>query len=465
MRRILMSLATLALCQLMLAAAANASVQFSSTNFTVSQTAGVATITVSRSSGIGDEDYVRYGVHRLDGIDHLDYLAVGGMLHFMPGQTEASVTVPIVRHYFSGPAVHADVFLYGSWPQALGEPNNATLTILHDAPLDVRNPLNPLDLSPAPANGNVLQGAHFQAYPTTGPAGMAAHTFRHSDPWWARELQVIAEQPYTQRFGRWTKRPQVQVFEWMEDSYLADPGAVPLLSSYYLTHGACNMGHQMVTPSDVTTYERWINGVAAGIGTFRAVFFLEMDSMMSMDCLTWQSQLRRSAELRYAITRLERDPHVVVYMDAAAGDALVPSKVARRLNRAGVHLAQGFFVNATHYDWTSTELLYGQTIARALGGTAHFVVNTGTNGRGPWNAGPDPLCNPPGRGLGARATTSTGYQWADAFVWMLSPGERTGACRGAPSTAFWPAYAVGLVRRANYNVTGPRQRFLVRRQS
>jgi endoglucanase len=68
------------------------------------------------------------------------------------------------------------------------------------------------------------------------------------------------------------------------------------------------------------------------------------------------------------------------------------------------------------------------------------------------------LCNPPGRGLGPW-TTTTGYRWADAFFWMSTPGSSGGACRpGAPPTAtYWPAYAVMLVRNADYQVSGPRE--------
>jgi endoglucanase len=94
-------------------------------------------------------------------------------------------------------------------------------------------------------------------------------------------------------------------------------------------------------------------------------------------------------------------------------------------------------------------------------------VSTGGNGRGPLvpadrgRDGNEVLCNPPGRGLGPW-TTSTGYMWADAFIWMTVPGNSGGPCRpGAPSTAvFWPAYAEMLVQNAMYRVTGPFERLI-----
>ena len=93
------------------------------------------------------------------------------------------------------------------------------------------------------------------------------------------------------------------------------------------------------------------------------------------------------------------------------------------------------------------------------------MVNTGENGRGPLrprdivHQGNEVLCNPPGRGLGPLPTTSTGFRGVDAFAWMSRPGESGGPCRpGAPNTAvYWPAYALMLVRDADFTVRWPRR--------
>jgi endoglucanase len=120
---------------------------------------------------------------------------------------------------------------------------------------------------------------------------------------------------------------------------------------------------------------------------------------------------------------------------------------------------QGFFVNSTHFDWTSHEIRYGEEISRLTGGK-HFVVNTAENGRGPLiprnrvKEGNEILCDPPGRGLGPLPTFNTGYPNVDAFAWIAYPGRSGGACRpGAPATGvFWPQLAVQLVRHADYAV-------------
>ncbi len=92
-----------------------------------------------------------------------------------------------------------------------------------------------------------------------------------------------------------------------------------------------------------------------------------------------------------------------------------PRDAAQYLRASGVAKIQGFFLNATHFDWTSREIRYGSQISRLTGGK-HFVINTGENGRGPLRPrtsstpGNEVLCNPPGRGLGPLPTANTGYR-------------------------------------------------------
>jgi len=166
------------------------------------------------------------------------------------------------------------------------------------------------------------------------------------------------------------------------------------------------------------------------------------------------------AELHDAINILtQNNPRLVIYLDGGAADALPAWKTARLLRRTGVSQIQGFFLNSTHFDWTSHEIRYGEQISRLTGGK-HFVVNTGENGRGPLRPanivtqGMEVLCNPSGRGLGPKPTTNTGYRNVDAFAWTSNPGESGGPCvAGAPPTgAYWPAYGLMLVRNALFGV-------------
>jgi endoglucanase len=228
-----------------------------------------------------------------------------------------------------------------------------------------------------------------------------------------------------------------------------------MIATYRLVDGHC--GNWADPPADQTSYHNFISDFARGIGHYRAVLFLEMDSLITVDCLTPYGVAVRMHELRDAIDVLTATcPHLIIYLDAGSADAVSPWRTARLLRRAGVANIQGFFLNSTHFDWTANEIRYGEAISRLIGGR-HFVVNTGENGQGPLHPpnpvqqGNEVLCNPPGRGLGPLPTAYTGIPNVDAFAWTSNPGESGGACvPGAPGTGrYWPAYALMLVRNAN----------------
>ncbi|MGZ4299006.1 MAG: glycoside hydrolase family 6 protein [Solirubrobacteraceae bacterium] len=459
-------------CQLALSTAAHAAVHLSSTRYAVSEIDPQATITVQRTGSLPGDEYVRYGTHRANAVAGIDYRNVSGTLHFAPGQAQATFTIPIITRDWRGPSVHAAVYLYGSWPEKLG-PHDAKLIIEHNAALDLRDPTDPLELSGVPnAAGNLLAGAAFYADPHHSPAAMAARRLRRRHPREAGMIQAIADQPFTDRFGAWNgPSPAGAVFQFLRNADVQQPAAIPTLATYWIVDGQCARHGSADSPARVAAYERFINGLSQGIGNFRAVLFLEMDSLITTPCLHGHALAVRMQEIQYAVTTLEQNPHLVVYVDAGAGDALSYKSAARLLVREGVHQAQGFFLNSTHFDWTTSEIAYGQRLSRALGG-AHFVISTSDNGQGPLRPhdrvhhGNEILCNPPGRGLGPRPTTSTAYAFTDAFAWIALPGKSGGACgpgvKAPPTGDFWPAYAVGLVRHANYNITGPGKRRLTR---
>jgi endoglucanase len=317
---------------------------------------------------------------------------------------------------------------------------------------------NPPGIRAVSPGGNPLAGATFFIDRDSGAASRQAQAWRWSHPQWASLLDVIAGQPGTQRFGGWNgPDPQGDVSAYLARAAGQEPGTVPMISTYRVVNGHC--GNYTPPPSEMAAYDRWISGFARGIGNRRAVLFLEMDSLITMGCLSPRGVTLRAHELRDAIAALSFCPHLVTYLDAGAADAGQPSRVARLLRRAGVALIQGFFLNSTHFDWTSKEVRFGERVSRLIGGK-HFIVNTGENGQGPIvprdrvHKGNEVLCNPPNRGLGPRPTTNTGYPNVDAFAWTSNPGESGGQCvPGAPPTgAYWPQYAIGLVRHANFDV-------------
>ena len=422
--------------------------------YTAHENQGNLDITIQRTGDLSQAEHVGYGVKRQDAQPGIDFEAIANTyVTLQPGQSSYSFQVPIIDQGINATPVQALAYLYGSWPDSLGANSNSPVTILHDDPLAPRDGTNPLGV-PAPVNGNLLAGAKLYVDPNS-PAALAQQQYAQSNPAWAGLLGDIAGAPGAHRFYMWNMGSTVegQVAHYLEGTQLQQPGTTVMLSTYTLVHDHCGY---TATPSMQATYDNFIQQVATGIGNYHVVFFLEPDSLITTPCLTQAQLAIREAELRYAVSALEADPHVLVYLDGGAADAVPAGRQAQLLRAAGVGQAQGFFLNSTHFDWMTSELKYGAQISKLLGG-AHFIVNSGENGRGPVRpanrvkSGNEVLCNPPGRGLGPLTVSQgiaqqTGYANADGFLWFTNPGGSGGQCvPGAPPTgAFWPAYAVML---------------------
>jgi endoglucanase len=462
-------LAVLALAALAAPSAASAApldllgFRISSPLLFVNENAGSAVIEVDRLN-TSMEAQVRYIALPLTAEKNVDFTPVKGMIDFQAGQASATFEVPIVDHGLPGLPKTLTVSLFGPSPIGLGIPSTAVLTILNNdtAPVLTKDPLNPLGLGTPPPATAPLAGATPFVEPQS-LASNAATQYQNSNPTWSQALNVIARQPNVQRYGNWNgPNPGLKVSQYLSRASVLQPGTVPEIATYYVVdakRAARQRGHYSDPRWRQNAYHRWISSLATGIGSSRVIVFLEMDSLITVGSLSRHGLAVRLAELHDAVNVLSQLPRAVIYLDAGAGDAVPAAKTASMLRRAGVSQIQGFFVNSTHFDWTSHEIHYGQKISRLTGGK-HFVVNTAENGRGPLvpssrvKDGNEILCNPPGRGLGPLPTFDTGQPNVDAFAWIAYPGRSGGQCRpGAPPTGFfWPQLAVELVRNANFAV-------------
>jgi endoglucanase len=331
----------------------------------------------------------------------------------------------------------------------------AALLLLASAPARATLAPNPFGTVPAPPRENPLVGARWFVDRQWGLAARQVDAWRRSHPDWARIMEKIAAQPEAKRFGGFTANVQDTVHRFIVRAAQQGPGTVPILVVYRLQHVHC--GRHGDSRGERLAYRRWIDGFARAVGAHRGVIFLEPDALISVGCLSGSGLRTRLGELRYAGAKLAALPRSVVYVDAGAADALPYRRAAALLRAAGVARLNGFFLNATHYDWTSNELRYGNRISRLIG-FKHFVVSTAVNGNGPLRPrsrvrfGNEVICNPPGRALGPPPSTNTGDPLADAFIWIGNPGRSGGACHpGDPPNGTWyPQYALGLAERAHW---------------
>ena len=302
------------------------------------------------------------------------------------------------------------VSLFGPSPIRMASPHKAVLTILDNDPVTPHDPQNPLELPSAPGAANPLVGASFFVDPHSEVANAARRY---------PALKTISSQPGAARFGSFSfghngvPNIATAVSRYLTRALVEEPGTVPLLATYRVVHRLC--GHASDSRADIASYEGFTDGFAKGIGSYRAVLFLEMDSIITMGCLSRHGQTVREHELQYAINTLTANcPHLVIYLDAGAADALPARLAARYLLRSGLGC---------------TRPARAARLAR----------------------GNEVLCNPPGRGLGSRPTADTGFPMSGGRRGPRPLVPRVSTCSRGRPTVFWPAYALMLVRNADFN--------------
>jgi endoglucanase len=347
-----------------------------------------------------------------------------------------------------------------------------------------RDSRNPLGLAQAPGS-NPLTGAHFFVDgPRHGPAagaiaslvGKSPDSYPDSYSWdrfytdlqqnglvnnEVRQLAKIAGQPEVQRFSAYSQGGtpsgiDAQVRKILCNNLTADPGSVPVINTYFLhpAAGGCATTGQINAAASL--FKRRIDAVASASGDRPAVYLLELDAIGSSSCFARKGSLSAyEGLLRYEVDKLAGLPHTVVYVEAGYSDSNSVNYTARALNAVDIRKIRGFYTNDTHMNWTINEVNWAEKISKLTHG-AHYIVSTSDNGNGPKlnphpvSQGVEDLCNPPGRALGPRPTTKTGFPHADAFLWIHEPGNSSGSCHGGtPSGSFWTARGIDLASHAN----------------
>jgi endoglucanase len=366
-----------------------------------------------------------------------------------------------------------------------------------------RDPSNPLMLATAPA-ADPLRGASFfvdgprhgaaagaiarlLGIDTSTPVGTALPSFTDGDSYqgFLRNtvasrlrsaspslrhrvdlLEKIASEPEPNRFSSFSGGGSpaaitTQVDKIFCHNLTADPGTIPIITTDFLraSLGGCP------STAQIQAYEpllrQRVDAMVNAVGNRPAVWLLEIDAIGLSGCNATRGGLPAwEAALRYEVDKVGSLAHAVVYVEGGYSDLHSARYTARVLNAVDVRRIRGFWTNDTHLNWTIDELDHDEQISRLTGG-AHFIVNTSDNGNGPKlnphprTQGGEDTCNPPGRALGPRPTTATGFGHADAFLWTHTPGVSSGCGGGPPSGTFWLPKALGLAARANGRL-GPR---------
>jgi endoglucanase len=293
----------------------------------------------------------------------------------------------------------------------------------------------------AQASSNPFAGKRLYIDPNS-VAKRQAETWQRTRPVDAQLVAQIAQQPVAKWFGGWANDIKREISQAV--STITSAGALPVFVAFNIPARDCGM-YSAGGANNPDAYRNWTRQFAAGLGGRGAIVILEPDGLAGMDCLGPAARLERVALIRDAVEVLKAHG-ASVYIDAGNAKWHGPNDMARRLQDAGIAVADGFALNVSNVQATAANVAYGERISQLTAGK-HFVIDTSRNGV----PGSDPRewCNPRGRALGIAPTTNTGHPLVDAYLWIKQPGESDGTCGGGPDAgSWWAEYALELSRLA-----------------
>jgi endoglucanase len=157
-------------------------------------------------------------------------------------------------------------------------------------------------------------------------AELAAEQWRTTRPADAAAMDKIARQPVASWMGNWN--PNIAVDVETRVLFPTRAGGLPVMILYNLPYRDCGL-YSAGGAGSAARYRKWIDGVARGTGSRRAVFVLEPDGLPQMsDCLNAKKRQERIEMLRYAVDTLTALPGAAVYLDAGHSAWMPAAEIA-----------------------------------------------------------------------------------------------------------------------------------------
>ncbi|MGA7147671.1 MAG: glycoside hydrolase family 6 protein, partial [Microbacterium sp.] len=180
-------------------------------------------------------------------------------------------------------------------------------------------------------------------------------------------------------------------------------GQMPVLVAYNLPFRDCAQ-YSAGGALDTDAYTAWIDGFAAGIGDRAATVILEPDGLgiiphyTTLDGnLEWCQPAEVPAEtgasdrfeqLNHAVDALGARASTSVYLDGTGSSWLNVGEISDRLLKGGVQRADGFFLNASNYQFTVNSTYFGTWISSCIALVTEKGGSFGDCGNQYWNGGP-----------------------------------------------------------------------------
>ena len=179
--------------------------------------------------------------------------------------------------------------------------------------------------------------------------------------------------------------------------------AIPVLVAYNVPFRDCAQ-YSAGGATSLAEYTAWIDGFAKGIGNKEAIVILEPDGL---GIIPWYTNLdgqmewcqpaeadaataasERFTMLNHAVDTLGSLPRTKVYLDGTNAAWLNVGDVTDRLLEAGVERADGFFLNASNYQYTANTVAYGRWISSCIAYVTQLDGAPTDCGNQYWNGGP-----------------------------------------------------------------------------
>jgi endoglucanase len=235
----------------------------------------------------------------------------------------------------------------------------------------------------AVASPNPLANLTWRTY--TGPTDELYNTLPRLHGTNRQLLLSVAQRPRMRWFGAWYADNFIYTAmrRYIKNVTRGRSNVLVQMAIFRMAPWETRACPSLPTAAQQRSYYRWINRAARAIGRTHVAMVLQPDLPFAF-CVPHHSLLPLNM-VSYATRKFSSLPHTSVYLDSGAADWSPVNRSVWLLRHAGIRYARGFALNATHYDATSAQVVYGAKIQRALSAWGlhgkRFIVNTAQNGR------------------------------------------------------------------------------------
>jgi endoglucanase len=156
--------------------------------------------------------------------------------------------------------------------------------------------------------------------------------------------------------------------------------AVPIFVAYNIPGRDCSQYSAGGAPTDAA-YDAWIDAIGRALGNAKAVVLEEPDALGNLPGYCGAAyaanfpsitNTTRIDDIRYAVSTLEADPNISLYLDGSNSAWQNVGGMAQTLVAADVQQTQGFFLNVSNYQYDTNSDYYGTWVSECI---AYATVN------------------------------------------------------------------------------------------